>query len=149
MTLRDYRPADFRRLCEIDRLCFEPKAAYSASEMAALLGARGSLAIVAENRRGRIVAFVGAERRRDGPARLITLDVLPRYRKRGLGRELLLRCEQRLRAAGARSVRLETAVANRAAQALYLSLGYTFVKRLPRYYANGEDAWAMEKELEA
>ena len=149
MPFRDYQPADFPRLCEIDRLCFPPGIAYPPLGMAAILRRRGRLAIVVENARGVIVAFVAAHLLRRGQAHIITLDVLPRYRGKGIGRELLLRSEGRLRDAGARSIRLETAAGNRAAQTLYLSLGYTFVKVMPRYYASGEDAWVMEKLLES
>ncbi len=146
--LRDYQPANFARLCEIDRQCFPRGVAYSAREMAGFLRAPGTHAIVAENSRGEAVAFVLAmENRKRGY--IITLDVLPRYRGRGLGRRLMLEGEKRLAAAGARQIQLETAVTNRAAQMLYQSLGYTFVRRRRRYYANGEDAWLMEKRLPA
>lgn len=144
--LRDYRPADFARLCEIDRQCFPRGVAYSTRELAGFLRTAGTHAIVAENSRCEAVAFLLAiEHRKRGY--IITLDVLPRYRGRGLGRRLMLEGERRLTAAGARQIQLETAVANRAAQALYQSLGYTFVRRRRRYYANGEDAWVMEKHV--
>ena len=104
--------------------------------------------MVAENRRGAVVGFALAHLLRQGRAHIVTLDVLPRYRGRGLGRELIEQCEDQLRAGGARRVRLETAAANRAAQALYLSLGYTYVERLVGYYPDGQDAWLMEKSLE-
>ncbi len=146
--LRDYRPSDFRRLCEIDHRCFPPGVAYSARDMWGFLGAPGAQAMVAENSKGEVVAFVLALRRRKR-GYIVTLDVLPRYRSRGLGRRLMLECEKRLRAAGVAQIQLETAVTNRPAQALYQSLGYTFVRRRPRYYATGEDAWLMEKTLAA
>ena len=141
--MRDYRPADFPRVCEIDRACFEAKVAYSAAEMSSALRARGSLALVAENSKGDVVGFLVTH-----GGHIITLDVLPRYRQRGIGRKLLVCCEKRLCAAGVRAIHLETADRNRAAQALYVSLGYTFVKRLPRYYATGEDGWLMKKALD-
>lgn len=146
MRFREYRPADFARLCEIDRLCFESRVAYSAREMRNILDAPGVNTVVAENRLGRIIAFAVMER--DGRrGRIVTLDVLPRYRRQGIGRELMRLCERRLWEAGARMMRLETAIGNRRAQALYRSLGYTCTKRIERYYANGEDAWVMEKQL--
>jgi ribosomal protein S18 acetylase RimI-like enzyme len=140
--LRDYRSEDFDELCRIDRLCFEREVAYTAEEMAAFLGAPGAVALVAEDARGRVAAFLVAHR-----GRIITVDVAPGRRRRGLGAALIRLCERRLRAAGARTVRLETAAGNRAAQALYESLGYTQVRRLARYYPTGEDAWVMEKSL--
>ena len=146
MLFREYRSADFPRLCKIDRLCFESRVAYSAREMRDILRAPGVTTVVVENRLRRITAFAVMER--DGRSgRVITLDVLPRYRRRGIGRELMLLCERRLWEAGARTMRLETADSNRRAHALYRSLGYTATRRIERYYANGEDAWVMEKEL--
>ncbi len=149
MNLREYRPADFDRLCEIDRRCFKARVAYTPGEMAAFLAKTGAMALVAEDRRVRVVAFVLAEKGRQGRGHVITLDVLPGYRGRGVGRELLRRCEECLQSAGVRVVRLETAVKNRAAQRLYQSAGYVRVGRAPRYYPDGEDAWVMEKRLEA
>jgi ribosomal-protein-alanine N-acetyltransferase len=147
VRLRDYRPADFLRLCDIDRRCFQAGIAYSQQEMAALVDWPASVILVAETPGGRIAGFVLAHRRRLGRAHLITLDVLPSWRRRGLGRRLLLACERRLRAAGAGTLWLETASSNTNAQSLYVSLGYTRVRRLPRYYPNGEDAWLMKKDL--
>ncbi|MBI3666281.1 MAG: GNAT family N-acetyltransferase [Acidobacteria bacterium] len=148
MTYRDYQPADFRRLCEIDRRCFPRGIAYTVTEMAAILRRHGRLAMVAENVRGVVVGFVAAHVLGQGRGHLVTLDVLRGYRRQGIGRELLTRCEERLGAAGVRRIRLETAASNRAAHVLYISLGYTFVRMLPRYYPSGEDAWLMEKALE-
>lgn len=148
MILREYRPSDFKKLCEADRLCFDPRLAYSPQEMAAMLEQPGALTIVAESLRGRIAAFVIAHKRR-ARAHIVTLDVLPRWRRQGLGRRLMRRCEKELTAAGVTTIRLETAAGNTAAQALYEALGYTCVRRIRSYYATGEDAWLMQKALTA
>ncbi len=121
--------------------------AYAAAEMRAIVGRPGAVTLVAENSRGEVVAFVAAHRLGGGRAHVITLDVMARYRGRGVGKRLMLACEDRLRAGGARTVRLETAVSNRAAQSLYGALGYTCIKRLARYYPDGQDGWLMEKKL--
>ena len=146
LRLRGYRPADLVRLCEIDRQCFAAGIAFPPKEMAALAGWPSAVILLAEAGGGRVAGFVLAHRRA-AHAHLITLDVLPSWRRRGLGRRLLLACERRLRAAGASMVSLETAVNNAVAQSLYARLGYTRVRRLPGYYPNGEDAWRMKKEL--
>jgi ribosomal-protein-alanine N-acetyltransferase len=43
--------------------------------------------------------------------------------------------------------RLEVAVGNSAAQALYRSFGYETVGRIAAYYPTGEDALVMQKQL--
>jgi len=55
--------------------------------------------------------------------------------------------EQRLRALGARRVRLEVSVENRAAIGFYQKLGYAIAGRIPRYYLGRIDALAMQREL--
>lgn len=115
--------------------------------MASILRRAGAVTLVAENARGAVVAFVAAHRQKEGKGHIVTLDVLPGYRGRGVGWRLMRLCEKRLAAAGIGTLRLETSVNNRAAQALYRSLGYTFLKRVPRYYPNGEDGWILEKRL--
>jgi ribosomal-protein-alanine N-acetyltransferase len=145
--LRKYRPADLPELYDIDRRCFPPGIAYSPEEISQIVGRKDSVTLVAAAENGRIAGFVTAHLQRRGRAHLVTIDLLPAWRRRGVGRRLLLACQRRLRAAGAQTVWLETAVGNEAAQALYASLGYTRVRRLLRYYPNGEDAWLMRKEL--
>ena len=65
----------------------------------------------------------------------------------GIARTLLRAAEERLRAAGSRSVGLETAVDNVSALSFYKRHGYSVVKTWPRYYSNGIDALVMSKEL--
>jgi len=139
--MRTYRETDFETLCEIDTKCFPLGIAYTPVEMRAML--KGALALVVENRRGRVVAFLIGRKNR-----VMTLDVLPGYQRRGIGRALMEAWEARLRQAGIERVWLETSVRNRPAQALYRSLGYSRVKRLPHYYLNGEDGWLLEKRLD-
>jgi ribosomal-protein-alanine N-acetyltransferase len=141
VKLRKYREGDFDTLCEIDWKCFPQGIAYSPPEMRAFL--KGAVALVAENHAGTAVAFLVARKNR-----VITVDVLPRYRRRGIARALMAECEKRLRAQGQRKILLETGVRNRPAQALYRALGYSKVKRLPHYYLNGEDGWLLVKRLD-
>ena len=56
---------------------------------------------------------------------LYDLFVAPEARKKGVGRLLMERARQHAQEAGARSIVLETARTNQAAQRLYESLGYT------------------------
>jgi len=135
VRLRNYRARDFDRICEIDARCFSNGLHYTPPEMRTFL--KGAWAMVAQNRRGTVVGFVMTRRNR-----VVTLDVLPEYRRRGIGRALMEACEKRMQPGKAM---LEVGVRNREAQALYRALGYTRVKRLPCYYPNGEDGWLLEK----
>jgi ribosomal-protein-alanine N-acetyltransferase len=145
VTLRDYRPEDFDALCAIDQRCFPPGIAYSAPEVAAMLAVQGVIALVVEEQ-GRAAAFLLASQNA-GTGHLITIDVLPQFRKQGVGLRLMEEAHRRLRLAGARRVVLETAVDNAPAIAFYQKLGYTSVRRLKRYYLDRLDAWQMSRQL--
>lgn len=93
VKLRGYRAGDFETLCEIDTKCFPLGIAYTPAEMRAML--KGAAALVMENRRGRVVAFLIGRKNR-----VMTLDVLPGYQRRGIGRTLMEAWEARLRRAG-------------------------------------------------
>lgn len=72
----------------------------------------------------------------------LAVDAL--WRRRGVGRDVLLQLLARARAAGVARVLLEVAAGNLAARGLYRSCGFLEVGRRARYYASGEDAILMD-----
>ncbi len=148
MTLRDYRPADFATLCEIDRTCFPPGVAYPPQDLAYWLRQPGAFAMVAEDeQQGRVAGFVLARALPSHSGHIVTIDLLPEYRRGGLGTELMERAHARLKEMGAQRVRLETSVENAAAIAFFNRLGYQATRLIPRYYLNRINAWEMTREL--
>lgn len=81
--------------------------------------------------------------------RVLSIAVLPGFRRRGLGDALLDAAERTARSLGARIARLEVSTQNRSAIALYRRRGYRTEGLLPGYYSWGDDALAMEKSLNA
>lgn len=144
-TLRPARPEDREKLWALDQACFDAQVAYTRDELEAYLDAPGAFALVLETEPGSPAAFVLASVGRRGQGHIVTLDVLPAFRRRGWGRRLLLAAEQRLRAAGCHQVRLEAAVNNAAALALYGRLGYRVRRVLRGYYHGGLDALSLAK----
>ena len=71
------------------------------------------------------------------------LAVLPKYRGNGLGRLLVSKSVQLMEKLDADEVVLETEITNKAALALYQSLGFVREKRLISYYLNGNDAFKL------
>jgi [ribosomal protein S18]-alanine N-acetyltransferase len=166
-TVRDFRQPDFETLWRIDQQCFAPGISYSRMELAEYLRRTGAFAIVAESLSdGKpvtaetgmlnaalaaaaegIVGFIVAQAGSRGGGHIITIDVLPEARKRGIGSRLLRVAEDRIRVAGGHSVILETAVDNRPALAFYKTHEYNVVKTIPRYYSDGLDALVLKKDL--
>jgi [ribosomal protein S18]-alanine N-acetyltransferase len=144
--LRDFRPSDFETLYRIDQECFDLELAYSRAELNQYLLRKGAFAVVAEDKKGSIGGFVAAETSR-GFGHIITIDVLPGARRSGLGTHLMMEAEQRMRAAGAKAVMLETAVDNLTALRFYKRLKYSVEKVIPRYYNGNRDALLLSKGL--
>jgi len=151
-ALRQFRREDFETLWRIDQECFAPGLAYSRMELAAYIRLRGSFTVVAEPKsivesRAQILGFIVAQANRRGIGHILTIDVPAANRRLGVGSKLLANAEERLRMAPCHLVVLETAVDNATALAFYKRHGYSVVKTIPRYYANGVDAFVLEKEL--
>ncbi|MBN1486495.1 MAG: GNAT family N-acetyltransferase [Anaerolineae bacterium] len=72
-----------------------------------------------------------------------TLGVSENWRGRGLGELLLLSALDEAVACGVDAISLEVRVLNEVAQALYSKYGFTILRRLTRYYRDGEDAYLM------
>jgi len=144
--VRDYRPSDFGSLYALDQLCFPEGIAYTAEEIELGLSQRGAFSFVAEVEE-RVVAFVLAYQKKPLIGHIVTLDVHPDFRRRGIGQRLMDQAEQRLRARGAERMILEVGVQNDAALRFYEKLGYRRQRLLPHYYADRSDAYLMEKRL--
>jgi ribosomal-protein-alanine N-acetyltransferase len=140
--IRRARPGDLRRLWELDRICFEPGIAYSRAELRRFLDLPGAKCLVAESA-GAIDGFAVGYPDPPDLARVVTLDVHPSARRRGLGKELLERLLAELGRAGAGRAVLEVDVRNTGAIAFYRRLGFSTMRRIPDYYGSGLDAFEM------
>lgn len=146
IVIREFQTEDFEILWRMDQACFLPGIAYSKAELKSFMRHRGSFTLVAaDGNSGKLAGFIVAY---GGPmGHVITIDVDPSARRSGVGSLMLRAAEERLRAAGASAVGLETAVDNRAALSFYKRHGYNVIRTWPRYYSNGVDALVMKKDL--
>jgi ribosomal-protein-alanine N-acetyltransferase len=157
ITLRNFKPDDFDTLYEIDQACYEPEVAYSQRELRAYLRFSGSDCLVAEAEANAEAAAAPAPEkqiaafcisaRRDESGYIVTIDVLPEFRRHHVGSMLLAEIERRLAANGVREVALETATDNDSAVAFWTKHGYRNRGIKKEYYPGGRDAFAMAKTL--
>jgi ribosomal-protein-alanine N-acetyltransferase len=100
-----------------------------------------------------ILGFIVAEKKGSETTKqsghIITIDVVEKARRGGVGSALLAAAEERLTANGAIAVELETAVNNDAAIRFYKKKGYYVERTVRGYYSNGLDALVMAKPLAA
>ncbi|MDE3170523.1 MAG: GNAT family N-acetyltransferase [Acidobacteriota bacterium] len=150
ISLRSYAPPDFNNLYAIDQMCYDPRIAYSRTELRQYLGFPGADCVVAETSRNNSApAMIGfcITAHEDHWGYIITMDVLSDYRRHGCGSMLLLEAEKRLTAAGVRQIGLETATNNSAAIAFWQKHGYRKSGVRRNYYPGGRDAYSMAKRL--
>ncbi len=80
---------------------------------------------------------------------IISIAVLPEYRRKGIGTALMKAAMRSLKEVyGCKEVYLEVRVSNTPAIKLYEKLGFRKVKVIPMYYLDGEDAYLMARPLE-
>jgi ribosomal-protein-alanine N-acetyltransferase len=145
LAIRQYEARDFGALHKLDQACFPPGIAYSKWSMQYFLGLPAADCLVAEEGK-HIAGFILAET--NSPlAHIITLDVAPEQRRKGLGAKLLGEMEKHFRYKGVRSVLLETAVDNETGIAFWEHHGYRTEAVLKRYYLGRVDAYEMRKRL--
>jgi ribosomal-protein-alanine N-acetyltransferase len=146
-VIRHAVAADFGDLLEIDQASFVGGVAYDAAELSYFINRDDSETLVLEQDR-QIVAFLILEvhqYRRWGS--IVTLDVREGYRRNGYGTQLMKRAEDIFVKSGIEAYDLQVDVNNRPAITFYKKYGFRTVRTLCRYYANGNDAFLMVKEL--
>ena len=80
-------------------------------------------------------------------ADILTVAVLPDFRRQGIAREFMRQIEQWSKERGASAMMLEVEQSNSAAIELYKSLGYMKISVRMDYYGPGQDAFVMRKDF--
>ena len=142
----EIEPASWRDLFavqEIERTCFKEDA-WPLIELMAALTFPNVVRLKATNKK-KIAGFIAGDiRRNEGIGWILTVGVLPDYRRQGLAEELMAKCEHAMQM---RQIKLSVRRSNQAAIQLYQKLGYTQVDVWSKYYHDGEDGIVMEKQL--
>ena len=80
-------------------------------------------------------------------ADILTVAVLPDFRRQGIAREFMRQIEQWSKERGASAMMLEVEQSNSAAIELYKSLGYMKISVRMDYYGPDQDAFVMRKDF--
>ncbi|NUP88412.1 MAG: GNAT family N-acetyltransferase [Candidatus Sumerlaeia bacterium] len=131
-------------LWRLERRCYPPGLAYSPEMLAGWLSDSATLTLGLWS--GDLL--IAAQISELGTGHLITLDVDPRFQRRGLGRRLLRITLHLLRRwGGHRRTLCEIGAKNQASLALHRAEGFSIIGLLPGYYPNGEDALLLTRPL--
>jgi len=154
VRIREAEAADLLAVVRIERASFPQPWPYDAFEryldapgfLVAVDEGDGEDAVDTQNVVGYVVAdFVPNHGR--GLGHVKDLAVHPDRRGEGLGATLLEAALSKLAAQSARTVKLEVRESNGRARSLYEEFGFEPLRRVPRYYDDGEDALILVRDL--
>jgi len=153
-TLRQFKPSDLDRVIHINEVCLPEN--YSSFFFMDLFQHFPETFIVAEED-GEVAAYIMCRiesgmpsfRSFDIPKKghIISVAVLPQYRRKGVAYALVCKATQAMSLYKAKECYLEVRVSNIPAINLYRKLGFKTTRTIKAYYADGEDAHLMSKEL--
>lgn len=140
-------PEEIRQLEALERLCFPPHDRYDfrTLRLFASLNGIGILRYYEETLPERpLVAFHMFDCL---TAELITLDVHPHHRRKGIGSQLLSLALDKLRSLGHTRATCEISVSNETSLRLHEKFGFKPVKLLRNYYGAGRHAYLLRASL--
>jgi len=123
------------KLYEIEEQCFDQEA-FTKRQISYLLTDYNTIGLVAKannDMTGFVIAQVEVENDRVF-GHIITVNVVPTYRRKGIGTKMLIEIESLLKQKGITECQLEVREDNSAALKLYQSVGYQKIGKLENYY---------------
>lgn len=132
---------DLNQLRRLEKVCF-PEDAWAVFDLVAVLTFPNIVRLKAMDTDEMIGFVAGDPRPSEGFSWIATIGVMPDYRRKGIGRALLNRCENQLPTT---RVRLAVRISNENAIQLYRQEGYQTFNIWQNYYNDGTDAVVMEK----
>lgn len=146
IKLRPYEPQDLDLIFALDLICFEPVFRFTRRAMRQFAEAPGAIAWIAECDGGELAGFaIAVMEGRVGY--VVTLDVAPEWRRRGVARRLMNQLEVQVCGTGGEAMELHVFVGNAAAVQAYQGMGYRRIGVAPGFYRRGLDGLIYRKEL--
>jgi ribosomal-protein-alanine N-acetyltransferase len=147
VRLREYRPGDWEAMHALDLVCFQPVFQFSRGAMRRFAEAPGAIVVLGEAA-GELVGFCVVNMEVQ-TGYVVTLDVAPAWRRRGLARRLMEDVEAKVGAAGGVGMALHVFNGNTAAMQFYESMGYGRVGMAEGFYGRGLDGLVYRKRITA
>jgi ribosomal-protein-alanine N-acetyltransferase len=151
MILRGYEPGDLDAMHALDVVCFAPPFRFSRSAMRRFAVAKKARVVIAELD-DTLAGFciVHIEQAQHGRAAyVVTLDVAPEQRRKGIARSLMLQAEILSADAGCTMMALHVFTRNTEAVKFYEGAGFVRSHRVSGFYGDGLDALTYHKVLAA
>ncbi|MGD0647504.1 MAG: GNAT family N-acetyltransferase [Acidobacteriaceae bacterium] len=149
ITLRPYRVNDLDAMHALDVVCFDKPFRFSRSAMRRFAEAKKARVVIAEDSDA-LVGFVILDIEDDKEGRfgyIVTLDVSPGHRHRGLAGQLMQEAEREAVREACAAVVLHVFTGNQPAMRFYVGRGFVRSHRENDFYGRGIDAWVFHKPL--
>jgi ribosomal-protein-alanine N-acetyltransferase len=152
--LRRFTPSDLEGVIQINRECLPEN--YTTLFFMNLYKRFPETFLVAESN-GKIIGYIMCRIETGIPSfkifgitrkgHVISIAVLPEHQKKGVGFALIQEATQAMVGYNAKECYLEVRTSNLPAIELYKKLGFEITRTIKHYYADGEDALIMAKQL--
>ena len=143
MIAREWTKSDISQIAEIEKQCFSDPWSEQAFESG--MNSPFFYGILFEEG-GQVCAYA-CEMVIFEDAEILNVAVAPSFRRRGLGKELMLALENYAKNKGAERLLLEVREGNIPARGLYEKQGFEAYGVRKNYYEDGENAVVMQKKI--
>ena len=126
---------DLEKLYTIEKKCFKEEA-FTKEQILQMLDDYNTISLIAkvgDEIAGFVIGMIYVERN-TLHGHILTVDVEPKFQRRGIGTQLMKEIEKIFRLKNTRFLHLEVREDNKAAIDLYIKLGYVTIGKLNNYY---------------
>lgn len=126
---------DLERLYTTEKKCFKEEA-FTKEQILQMLDDYNTISLIAkvgDQIAGFVIGIIYVERN-TLHGHILTIDVEPSFRRKGIGTQLMKEIEDIFRRKSAKFLHLEVREDNKAAIGLYIKLGYVTIGKLNNYY---------------
>ncbi|RLG59523.1 ribosomal-protein-alanine N-acetyltransferase [Candidatus Geothermarchaeota archaeon] len=146
VKIRKFRVEDIKKILKLERECFKEPYDFLTFIYFWRRDPNGFLVAEADND---VIGYVIANSRffRKEEGEIVSIAVKPKYRRKGIGKRLMLEAIRYLKSKGVKRVGLEVREGNKEAISFYELIGFKKAYVIPRYYSDGENAVKMFKQI--
>jgi ribosomal-protein-alanine N-acetyltransferase len=146
IQIRSFAYKDLILMERLERICFPPEQVFTQAVLKNFIYNYNSVTLCMTRGRTDFLGFLIFSEIEFKVWELMTIDVQPSARGKGLGHQLLTDGIGIVEKHEPERIILHVSITNDNAIKLYLKFGFNIVKNIRNYYNSGQDAYLMKKE---
>jgi len=144
LEIRSFKPADMFSVIKLASLALPER--YNPSIFNYFYETFSKGFIVAEKDH-KIIGFIVGVKINQDIAKILMLSVSELFRNQNIGSSLFKKFLEEVSYDNIKNIQLEVRSDNKKAIKFYEKNGFKIIKKIPKFYQNGKDAFTMEKEI--